>query len=160
MKGKFLAAIIILTAGSLCSLYAQDDIQKIQEAWGMDKKELMRIGMELSGADSVKFWPVYDQYETERRKIGRDRIMILNDYGDNYLKMTNAKADELISRIFKNEEALNKLQQQYYNRFKTTLNAIQAAKFLQIESYLNSTLKSWLQGGLPVIGHLDSLKVK
>jgi hypothetical protein len=158
MKKKLLTALIILFVASRMTLYAQDDIQKIQEAWGMDKKELMRIGMELSAADSVKFWPVYDQYESERRKIGRERIVIWDEYVKNYSLMTNGKADDLVNRLFKNDEALAKLQQQYYGRFKTNLNAMQAARFLQIENYLNSTIRLWLQGELPVIGQLNKLK--
>ena len=35
---------------------------------------------------------------------------------------------------------------------------MQAAKFLQIESYLNGVLKVMLQEAIPVIGELDSLK--
>lgn len=155
MKRILFATVIILSG---MTVYSQDEIQEVQDAWGKDKKELMHIGMGLSPADSIKFWPVYDSYEKERQKIGRERILILNDYAENYYSITNAKADELISRIFKNDAALAKLQQTYYTKFKTTLNAIQAAKFLHIESYLTSTIRSRVQGALPVIGQLDSLK--
>lgn len=156
-KIQFIIAILTCV---LCApaVMAQDDIQKVQDAWGMDKKELVRIGMSLSAADSVKFWPVYDQYEVARKKIGRDRILILNDYAENYSTITNAKADELMQRLFKNSEALSKLHQQYYGKVKTALNAMQAAKFVHIESYLQSTISSQVQGALPVIGQLDSLK--
>ena len=156
MKKIILVVTILILSG--LSIYAQDDIQQVQDAWGKDKKELVWIGMNLSPADSIKFWPVYDQYEKQRQKIGRERIIILNDYADNYEKMTNAKADELINRIFKNDAASVKLMQQYYGRMKTTLNAMQAAKFLHIETYLQTTIRSALQGALPMIGELDSLK--
>jgi len=156
MKKIILVVTILILSG--LSIYAQDDIQQVQDAWGKDKKELVWIGMNLSPADSIKFWPVYDQYEKARQKIGRERIIILNDYADNYEKMTNAKADELINRIFKNDAASVKLMQQYYGRMKTTLNAMQAAKFLHIETYLQTTIRSALQGALPMIGELDSLK--
>src|SRR5882672_3429632 len=130
MKKLFCVIILLGISGFFGSLlHAQDDIQKVQDAWGKDKKELVRIGMGLSAVDSLKFWPVYNQYETERQKIGRERIIILNDYAENYSKMTNTKADELIGRFFKNDASYNKLQQQYYTKFKSTLNAMQAAKF-------------------------------
>lgn len=156
MKKQLFTLVVLLLAAA--TLYAQDDIQKVQEAWGKDKKELVRIGMGLSKADSVKFWPLYAQYEKERQKIGRDRILILDDYAQNYYSMTNAKADELVNRLFKNEAALAQLQMKYYAMVKTALNAMQGGKFMHIESYINSTIKSRLQGALPVIGQLDSLK--
>lgn len=158
MKIKYYLPILLLTIIVFSQLHAQDDIQKIQDEWGKDKKELVRLGMALSATDSVKFWPVYNQYEKERQKIGRERILILDDYAANYFGITNAKADELIQRIFKNDAALTKLQQTYYTKVKTALNAKEAAKFLHIESYINNTIRSELQGALPVIGQLDSLK--
>lgn len=140
------------------TLQAQDDIQKVQEAWGKDKKELVRLGMELSAADSAKFWPEYDKYEKERQKFGRERILIIDDYAKNYGGLTNAKADELINRLFKNDASMTQLQQQYYNVIKGKINAIQAAKFLQIENYIMTTIRSELQDALPFIGELDSMK--
>jgi hypothetical protein len=158
MKKIFLATIISLLAAPLMVLNAQDDIQKIQEAWGKDKKELMRMGMALSNADSVKFWPVYDKYEAERQKLGRERIMVLNDYADNYSSMTNEKADEVITKLMKNDAANSQLLQQYYGKVKTALNAIQASKFVHIESYISATIRSALLESIPFLGELDKMK--
>ena len=158
MKKVFLAAVIFLAATSK-TLYAQDDeIQTLQKEWGQEKKELVRMGMALTAADSVKFWPVYQKYEKERQKLGKERILIIQDYADHFLDLTNAKADELVNRIFKNEAALTTLQKTYYTTVKSKLNAKQAAKFLQIETYINSFLKSAIQEEIPVIGELDELK--
>ncbi len=155
MKSTLFAFLLIAGIGA----FAQDDIEKVQQAWKKDKKELVRIGMELTAADSVKFWPIYDKYEVERQKLGRERILALNDYADNYFNITNAKADDIINRIFRNDAALAKLQQEYYGKVKTALNAMQAAKFMHVEAYLQSTIRSMIQGALPAIGQLDSLKV-
>src|SRR5215211_3358516 len=95
-------------------LYSQDEIQKVQQEWGKDKKELVGLAMDLSPADSVKFWPLYAKYEKEKQKLGRDRILTLTEYNDNFENLTNAKADAIINKLFINEAALAKLQQQYY----------------------------------------------
>ena len=158
MKRIILATVILLTAGSI-RLYAQEDeIQQVQKEWGKEKKELVRLGMALTAADSVKFWPVYNKYEKERQKLGKERILILQDYADHFSDITNAKADELVNRIFKNDAALAALHKTYYTTLKTKLNAKQAAKFLQIESYINSFLKSVIQEEIPIIGELDEMK--
>ena len=158
MKKLLVATIGILFTCSGLKLYAQDDFAQIQKEWGKDKRELVRMVMEMIPEDSIKFWPVYDKYEVERQKLGRERVMIIDDYAQHYMTMTSTKADELVTRIFKNEASLLKLQQQYYTSLKKALNAMQAAKFLQIESYLNGVLKVMLQEAIPVIGELDSLK--
>jgi hypothetical protein len=158
MKRIFIAAAIFLAAGSV-KLYAQDDeIKEFQKEWGQDKKELVRMAMSLTPADSIKFWPLYDKYEMARQKIGRDRIMIIKDYADHYMDMSDGKADQLVNRIFKNDAELVKLQQQYYKSVKGSMGAKQAAKFLQVETYIISIIKSAIQEEIPVIGELDHMK--
>ena len=158
MKRIILATVILLTAGSITVYAQEDEIEQVQKEWGKDKKELVRMGMALTAADSVKFWPIYNKYEKERQKLGRERILILQDYADHFADITNAKADELVNRIFKNDAALAALLKTNYTTLKTKMNAKQAAKFLQIESYINSFLKSAIQEEIPIIGELDELK--
>ena len=50
--------------------------------------------------------------------------------------------------------------QQYYVVMKKTLNAMEAAKFLHIESFLNSYIKTQVQANLPYIGELQNMEVK
>ncbi|HEX6182180.1 MAG TPA: hypothetical protein VFZ47_13095, partial [Chitinophagaceae bacterium] len=131
---------------------------EFQKEWGKDKKEVTRLVMGLSAADSLKFWPLYDAYEIERQKLGKDRILILDDYLTNYQALTNAKADDIINKIFKNEQALTQLQQQTYGKLKTALNPMVAAKFMHIERYIQTTIQSGLLEKLPVIGDLGKMK--
>jgi len=163
MKRGVSTAVVLLASFFLHDAFAQsteDDIQIIQGAWGRQKRELVSMAMSLSAKDSVKFWPVYDKYEVTRKKLGRERLLILNDYVESYEKLTNTKADEVANRLFKNDAANAQLLQQYYNSMKTALNALQAAKFLHVESFLQSYIKIHLQANLPYIGELDKLKTQ
>ena len=158
MKKLMVIIVSSLTLVSATKLYAQDDIKEFQQAWGKDKKEVTRLVMGLSAADSAKFWPIYDEYETQRQKLGKDRILILDDYLTNYTVLTNSKADDIVNKIFKNDQALAQLQQQYYGKMKAALSPMTAAKFLHVENYIQTTIKSGLLEKLPVIGDLEKTK--
>jgi len=74
MKKILLAVVFLIATTSMGKLFAQvaeDDIQIIQGAWGKQKRELVSIAMDLTAADSAKFWPVYYKYEESRKKLGR-----------------------------------------------------------------------------------------
>ena len=151
--------------GIVCLLFvvkafSQDEIATVQKEWGKSKKELVQSAMNLSDADAAKFWPLYDRYEKERQKLGRDRIILLTDYSDHFESLTNAKADELMTKIFKNELALTNLQQRYFISIKNGIGALKAAKFMQIESYINTSIRSAIQEELPFIGELDHMKTQ
>lgn len=157
MKRLFFPTVLFVLIGSFANAQ-NDEIQVVQKEWGQSKKELVSLAMDLSAADSAKFWPLYANYEKERQKLGRDRIVILTEYSDNFESLTSAKADDLVTRIFKNDLALTNLQQRYYISFKTKIGALKAAKFMQIESYINTSIRSVIQEELPFIGELDSMK--
>jgi len=145
----------------LCSMSAhaqQEEIAQVQKEWGKDKKEMVSMAMDLSTTDSVKFWPLYNSYEKERQNLGRERIAVLSSYADNFETLTDAKTDAIVNGIFKNNLALTKLQQQYYTSIKTKLGAMKAAKFMQIETYINTAIQSAIQEELPFIGELDHMK--
>jgi len=160
MKKQTFLLLGVLFILSGINANAQDDVQQIQKEWGRDKKVLVGMAMDLSASDSVKFWPLYDKYEKERQRLGRERLKILTEYADNLDNLTNTKTDDIINRLFKNDAALTKLHQQYYTSVKTKMNARQAAKFLQIETYFNTAIRSAVQDELPYIGELDNMKSK
>ena len=158
MKKVFSTAMFFMASFFLNQLLAQtsdDDIQILQGAWGKQKRELVRIAMALKPTDSAKFWPQYDVYEERRKKIGAERIKIIDDYVNGYEKMTNEKADALVNRIFANDRKNSDLLQQYYVVMKKTLNPIEAAKFLHVETFLQSYIKTQVQGNLPFLGDLE-----
>jgi hypothetical protein len=160
MKRTFVPLFGLVCLLFAVKTYAQDEIAVVQKEWGKSKKELVRAAMELSAADSAKFWPLYANYEKERQKLGRDRIVVLTDYADHFETLTNAKVDELMTKLFKNELATTNLQQRYYISVKNKLGAMKAAKFIQVENYINTSIRSAIQEELPFIGELDSMKTK
>jgi len=162
MKRVVSTAVVLFVSFFLHDAFAQssteDEIQIVQGAWGKQKRELVSIAMDLSAKDSARFWPIYAKYETARKKLGRERLIILNDYVESYETLSNTKADQLVNRLFKNDADNARLLQQYYNSMKTALNALQAAKFLHVESFLQSYIKIHVQANLPYIGELDKMK--
>ncbi len=151
----FKTGAILFTCLLTLSAYAQsnkEEVSIIQNLYGMEKKEVIRQVMDLTDIQASGFWPIYDEYETERKKLGADRIAIINDYINSYTTLTDAKADELINRVFKNDAALDKLQKTYYGKIKKVLSPLKAAQFTQVESYLQTAIRSAVSEELPFIG--------
>ena len=56
-----------------------DDINFFQSIWGMEKRAIVESYMDFSSADAAAFWPEYEAYETARKELGKERVMILSD---------------------------------------------------------------------------------
>lgn len=141
--------------------YAQihdEEAKLIQEAFGVEKKDMLMMYMALPDDEASAFWPVYDAYTDEKNELGMERYQILKDYAEYYDDLSDDQADELTMRLFKNNMAIEKLQMKYYQKLKKAVNPLQASKFIQVEKYIESTMRVRLQNNIPLIGEADQMK--
>jgi hypothetical protein len=156
---KILAFAIaaIITSG----VYAQsnkEDVDMIQAMYGKAKKDLVIEYMKFNDTEKTAFWPVYDAFENERKTLGRERIAILSDYAQHYSTLDDVKAADLGKRAIDNNIALEKLNQKYFPKFTTAVGALKAAKYMQLELYMQTAVKSELQDQIPFIDELNKTK--
>lgn len=160
---KKISLILIMVVASFSS-YAQssfkEDVEVLQSIYGKSKSDLVKEYMNLSDTQSAAFTKIYDTYETERQALGQTKFQIINDYATNYATLTDAKADELAKATLKNNLNYEKLYTKTYGHAKKAIGAINAAKFIQLEVYLQTTIREELQNAIPFIGELDKSKVK
>lgn len=156
MKKLFLSVFVLFTFG-IAGSFAQsvdEEITLMQEAFGKDKKALVEDYMKLSPEKAATFWPVYEAFEVERKVLGKERALLINQYMEEFTHIGNAEAEDIAMRSLKNDAALNKLYQTYFPKFKKATSAIDAAKFLQVEFYITNTIRNVLQQELPFIGDI------
>jgi hypothetical protein len=138
---------------------SQDETEIIQNLWGAEKKAIVEEYMNFNEKEAKFFWPIYEEYDENRKKLGSARIAILEDYVNNYESLTNEKAADLTKKIFKNNSQLDKLQMKYYNKMKLAITALRASQFMQLENYLQTMIQFEIQEELPFIGQLDQKKI-
>lgn len=159
---KLIIALMMAVASFSC--YAQstykEDIDVLQSVYGKSKGDLVKEYMNLSDTQSQAFSKVYDAYETERKTLGQAKIQLINDYAVNYDTLTDEKADELAKGTLKNNLGYEKLYSKTYGQAKKAIGAINAAKFIQLEVYLQAIIRAETLESIPFIGELDKVKVK
>jgi hypothetical protein len=159
---KKLSLILIMAVASFSS-YAQstfkEDVEVLQSVYGKSKGDLVKQYMNLSDAQSAAFSKVYDNYETERNALGQAKFQLINDYAANYATLTDEKADQLAKATLKNHIDYEKLYSKTYGQAKKAIGAINAAKFIQLEVYLQTIIKAEILESIPFIGELDKTKL-
>jgi len=157
-------SLIFMMAFAMFSSYAQssfkEDVDVLQSVYGKSKSDLVKQYMNLSDAQSAAFIKVYDDYETKRKALGQTKFQLINDYAANYETLTNAKADELAKGTLKNHIGYEKLYCKTYSKAKKAIGAINAAKFIQLEVYLQTIIRAEILESIPFIGELDKTKIQ
>ena len=156
MKKLFLFLAIIAST----SIFAQstDDVILVQSLYGKSKGDIIKDYLNLAEPQATAFQAVYDDYEAERKALGQKKIQIINDYAINYDKITDEKADELAKNNLKNNVDFEKLLSKAYGKAKKAVGPINAAKFIQLEQYFQTTIRSAVQDEIPFIGELEKTK--
>lgn len=141
----FAAGLLMLAFQPVMAQTIDEEISLIQEAFGKVKKSIIEASMELPEAMAPAFWSVYDEYENARLANGRERIKISNDYLESFANLSDAEADALALELAQLHDA-------NYKKFKKATSALQAAKFMQIDTYIHNTIRNAMQQELPFIG--------
>ena len=144
--------LVLLTILSTTAQSIKNEVQILEGKYGIEKKQVIEQAMGLSVQEASDFWPIYEDYEDKRRVLGEERLFLIYDYVIAYPSLTDAKASEIISRCFKNDEALAKLRKQYYKKVKKALSPLQASQFVQVEDHLENVVRIQMQNRLPFIG--------
>ena len=164
MMKRTLAAFLVL-AGVLQvpALFAQaqppaatptvsdQDIQMLRQDIRSQKKQLIAANMQLTDAEAVKFWPVYDAYTQETIKINDQRYALIKEYVQTYDTMTDAQAKSLIKRWAATDQAFIALRLQWMPKFETVLPGKKSALFFQIDRRLGLLIDLQLASMIPVV---------
>lgn len=160
MKKVFLLFAVVFCTTAFAQSTLKDDIDVVQSVYGKSKSELVNQYMALSGTQATDFTKVYDAYEVERKKLGQEKIQLINQYATDYAALTDEKSDAIVKGVLKNNIAYDKLYSSYYDKAKKAIGATNAAKFIQLEIYLQTEIRSSLQNAIPFVGELEAVKVK
>lgn len=126
-------------------------IELLRSGARKDRAQLVGAVMQLDTEEAAAFWPIFRDFEAEYTKFGDGVLSLIKNYCENYAIMTNDLADQLATKLLDLEQTRNSLKRKYYLKFKDALDAITAARFLQVENQLERIADLQVSSQLPVI---------
>ena len=131
---------------------ANTDMQILRDKIRADKKALVAANLDLTEDQAAKFWPIYDQYQTDLQGINQRIVSMIKSYADAYndKALTDAKAKELISQAVGIREDQAAMQKKYAQRLVDAVPAVQAARYLQIENKIRALVDYDLADAIPL----------
>jgi len=109
------------------------DVQLLKSNIRSQKKQIVAANMDLSDAESEKFWPVYNRYAADLAKIYDTKIALLQEYLENYDSMSGEQAESYLQRRAAVEEDVMQLRVKYLPEFRKVLTGRETALFYQID---------------------------
>jgi Spy/CpxP family protein refolding chaperone len=119
------------------------------------RKQLIAANVTLTDTEATRFWPVYEQYSAQLRRITDTKTALIKEYGDAYGSLTDEQADSLIRRWLDADIATLELRRKYLPIFRKVLGGKTSATFFQVDHRINMLIDLQLTSQLPLAQSQD-----
>ncbi len=146
----FLAATL---AAPLFAQTADNNMEILRQKLKADKKLIVAANMELSDAEGKAFWPVYDAYQADLKKLNDRMAKTIVDYADAYNKgsVPNETAKKLLAESLDIDAAEVSLKKSYVPKLEAVLPEAKVARYIQLENKIRAAVRYELAGAIPLV---------
>lgn len=131
----------------------------VTQIFGKNKESLLNDFLKISPLEERAFQSAFLEYETEKSPWLTERIALLKMYNEEFSSIDEKKMNSLTRQFINNDLEFGRLQMRYFRKFNKLLGATRAAKFFQLDNYLEQSTRAYLQNQLPFIKALESDKL-
>lgn len=128
-------------------------IGSMDEEISTEKKLFIEENMNLTDAEAIGFWPIYDSYQKKLHEIATRLAKIIDLYSLEYKKgeLSSETAKKLLNEYLAIELAEVKLKQSYVPMFEKVIPVAKVARYIQIESKIHAVLYYEIAGRIPLV---------
>jgi Spy/CpxP family protein refolding chaperone len=130
---------------------SDDDISLFRKDVRSLRKQIIAANLDLTDTEAQQFWPIFDRYTAEMRKLFDRKFEVLKEYAANYDTITDEQADTYIQGRAAVEESILQLRLKYIPIFRKVLSGKTAALFVQLDWRLGLVIDLQLASQVPLI---------
>ena len=127
------------------------DVNLLRKDLRSKRKQLIAANLKLTDAEAAKFWPVYDQYVTELIAINDKKFAVIQDYADNWGKLTDDQSLLFIRQWTDFDIAMTQLRQKYVPIVAKVLDGKKTATFMQLDRRIAMMLELQVASQMPLV---------
>jgi Spy/CpxP family protein refolding chaperone len=115
-----------------------------------DRKSVYANNLKLTEDESKKFWPIYDAYEAEVKKVNDRFLANLNRFVENYDTLSESDAADVLKEKMAIEKQREALKQEYTRKVAKVLPPKKALRYAQIETRVDNMLRRDVYSLIPL----------
>lgn len=130
---------------------SDQDLNLLRQDIRSQRKQLIAANLSLTDQEATKFWPVYDQYVSELIAINDRKFGLIQEYADNYGKLTNEQSLSFIQRWLDADIQVAQLRQKYVPVVSKVLDGKKSATFFQLDRRIAMMIELQLSSQMPIV---------
>ena len=128
-----------------------DTIEMVRSVAALERKVVIAQALQLTGEESTMFWPIYDKYSADKKRVNDRLVKVITDYAANFENLSDELATSLVDDHMDVQSDLLKVRSRYLRKFDKVLAPKTLARFYQIENKLDAVANVQLAQGIPLV---------
>jgi hypothetical protein len=130
---------------------SNQDMDLLRKDLRSKRKQLIAANLKLTETEATKFWPVYDQYIMELITINDKKFGLIQEYADNWGKMTNEQSLLFTRNWLDMDIAIAQLRQKYVPMVAKVLEGKKTATFFQLDRRIAMMMDLQVSSQMPLV---------
>lgn len=105
--------------------------------------------LNLTTQEAEKFWPVYNDYQTQKNKIQLERISIIRNFNQSESTLTDSQLSEMGDKLAESITQESSLAISFHKKLKEAIPTAKVIRFYQAENQYKAQLLNELQNSTP-----------
>jgi hypothetical protein len=153
MKPAILSVVLVLVFAAAPGV-PQDVAQSLElnrEVIDKQKRVIVAGSLPLSDEEADAFWPLFDAFQKELKKIDQRSDGLIAEYATEYTTLAGSRASEMIDEALQIEEDRVKLKRRWLKRMEPVLPPRLLARYFQLESKFQAVVAADLARQIPLL---------
>ena len=151
LTGPTLSAQQTRPEESTTHVISDQDLNLLRQDLRSKRKQLIAANLRLTDTEAAKFWPVYDQYVSELIAINDKKFALIQEYADNWGKLTNDQSLLFARNWLDMDIAIAQLRQRYVPMMAKVLDGKKTATFFQLDRRIAMMLDLQVSSQMPLV---------
>jgi len=130
---------------------SNQDLALLKQDVQSERKQIVAANLQLTDAEAVKFWPIYDKYAADLSKVNDTRLGLVKEYANAYPNVTDTLAQSLVEKWLQTDEGEAQLRARYMSMLQKVLPGKKMARFFQIDRRLGILINVQVTSQIPLV---------
>lgn len=154
MKSRVVATaffLSLLASGPSLAQTATDELETARTQIQADRKAIVARLMDMTEGESGAFWPVYNEYREEVRKVDDEMVQLSESYFKGAETLTDKQAQDMLSRFLSLRSDRLGIRKAYVKKFSKAIPTTKLIRYYQIENKMDAVIEYELAASIPLV---------
>jgi cyanate lyase len=151
MKTVTAALVLALSASLVSAQDVAETLELSREVVDRQKRIIVAGSLPLSAEQADAFWPLFDRFQAELKKIDAREDRLVADYSAQYARLSDDQARAMLDEALGIDEDRVKLIREWVNRMEKALPPRLLVRYFQLENKFQAIVAADLARQIPLV---------